>query len=68
MLDMLQILPLRLYLVVGLHLNVGLAPLEAILLIPGNQIVEQQGIGALLLILGQDANEHQVQALSLVEL
>ena len=68
MLYMLQILPLALYLLVGLHLDIRLAPLEAILLIDGDEVVEQQGIGTLLLVFGQNTDEHQVEALGLMEL
>ena len=68
MLDMLQILPLALHLLVGLHLDIRLAPLEAILLIAGDKVVEQQSIGTLLLIFRQEPYQHQVKTLCLVEL
>ena len=41
MLYVLEILPLALYLLVGFHLYIGLTPLEAELLIPRNEIIEQ---------------------------
>ena len=68
MLYVFQILPLRLYLFVGLHLDIGLAPLEAELLVTGNQVVEQQGVGTFLLVFRQETNQHQVETLSLVKL
>ena len=67
MLYMLQILPLALHLLIGLHLHIRLAPLEAILLVDGDEVVEQQGIGTLLLVFRQDADEHQIQALRFME-
>ena len=67
MLSVLQILPLALHFLVGLHLYISLAPLEAILLVAWDEIVEQQGICALLLILWQYAHQHKVYTLSLVE-
>ena len=54
MLFVLQISPLALHLVVGLHLHMGLTPLKAILLINRYQLVEQQGVGALGTIFWQD--------------
>ena len=68
MLCVLQILPLRLHLLVGFHLDIRLAPLEPILLIDRNQVVEQQGVSSFLLIFWQDTNKHQVETLCLVEL
>ena len=68
MLYMLQVLPLALYFLVGLHLYIGLTPLEAIFLVDRDEVVEEQGIGAFLLVFGQDADEHQVETLRLVEL
>ena len=68
MLLALQILPLALYLLVSFHLYIGLAPLEAVLLIDGDEVVEEQGIGTLLLIFRQDAYQHQVDTLRLMEL
>ena len=41
MLYMLQILPLALYLLVGLHFYIGFTPLEAVLLVDGNEVVEE---------------------------
>ena len=60
MLHMLQILPLALNLLVGLHLHVGL--------VSGDEVVEHQGINALLLVFRQDAYQHQVETFCLVEL
>ena len=57
MLFVLQISPLALHLAVGLHLHMGLAPLKAVLLIDGYELIEQQGIGALGAIFWQDADE-----------
>ena len=68
MLCVLQILPLALHLLVCLHLYIRLAPLETIGLITGNEIVEQQGVSALLLVLWQDAYQHQVDTFGLMEL
>ena len=68
MLYVLQILPLALYFFVGFHFDIGLAPLEAVLLVDGNEVVEQQGIGTLLLVFRQNTNEHQVETLRLMEL
>ena len=56
----LKILPLSLHLLVGFHLHVGLAPLKAVLLIARYEVVEEQGVGALRTILGQDAHKQQV--------
>ena len=68
MLFVLQVLPLTLYFLVGLHLHIGLAPLEAILLIDGDEVVEQQGVGTFLLVFRQNADKHQVQTFGFVEL
>ena len=68
MLYMLQILPLRLHLLVGFHLDVRLTPLEAIFLVDRYEVIEQEGIGTFLLIFRQNANEHQVKTLCFVEL
>ena len=43
----LEILPLSLHLLVGLHLDMRLAPLEAILLISGDEVVKEESVGAL---------------------
>ena len=59
-LDMFQILPLALYLLVGLHFDIRLASLKAKLLIAGDEVVEQQGIGTLLLVFRQETHQHQV--------
>ena len=64
---MVEVLPLALYLTVGFQLHVGLTPLEAILLIPRDEVVEQQGVGSLLLVLGQDAYQHHIDTLGLME-
>ena len=68
MLYMLQILPLALYLLVGLHLHIRLAPFETVLLVDRNEVVEEEGIGSFLLVFRQDADEHQVETFSLMEL
>ena len=67
MLLVVEVFPLTLHLVVGLQLHIGLAPLEAILLIPRDEVIEQQGVGTLLLILGQNAHQHHINTLSLME-
>ena len=67
MLLVVEVFPLTLYLIVGFHLHIGLAPLEAILLIPRDEVVEQQGVGTFLLILGQDTNQHHIDTLGLME-
>ena len=65
---MVEVFPLALNLIVGLHLHVGLTPLEAVLLVVRYEVVEEQCIGALLLILGQDAHQHHIDTLGLTEL
>ena len=67
MLLVVEVLPLTLYLIVGLQFHIGLAPLEAILLIPRDEVVEQQGVGTFLLLLGQDTNQHHIDTLGLME-
>ena len=66
MLLVLQVGPLALYLAVGLHLHVGLAPQEAILLVDGNEVVEEQGVGPLRAVFGQHADEQAVHDVGLV--
>lgn len=68
MLSVLQILPLALHFLVCLHFNVGFTPLEAVFLVAWDEVVEQQGVGTLLLIFGQNAYQHQIYTLGLVEL
>ena len=50
-----QILPLREYTLVGLHLRSRFGPFKAIALELANQVVENQSIGAFATILGQHA-------------
>jgi hypothetical protein len=53
---------------VGLHLDIRLSPLEAILLIYRYQAVKQQGISAFGPILRQNAYEQEIDGISLMEL
>ena len=68
MLFVIEILPLSLNGRIGLHVYMTLAPLEIVLLIDGYQVVEEQGVGTLGAILGQDAYEEQIDNVGLVEL
>ena len=43
----LQRAPLALHVVIGLHLNLALAPLVAVFLIPWDEVGKHQGIGTL---------------------
>ena len=47
MLLVFQVLPLGLDGGVTLHVNVGFAPLEAVLLVDGDEGVEKEGVGTL---------------------
>ena len=68
MLSVLQILPLALHFLVCLHFNVGFAPLEAVFLVAWDEVVEQQGVGTLLLLFWKDAAPTEIYTLGLVEL
>ena len=63
-----EILPLSLNLHVGLHLDVGLSPLEAEALVARDEVVEEQSVGAFLTVFGQNAYEQKVYDVGLVEL
>ena len=67
MLFMVDIGPLALHLAVGLHFDVGFAPEESELLVAGNEVVEEQRVGALRPVFGQHADEQQVDDLGLVK-
>lgn len=68
MLHALQILPLALYALIGLHLRHRLGPLEAIAVILLNEVGKDQGIGTLAAIFRQHADEHQIYGVGLVQL
>jgi len=61
-----QILPLREYALVGLHLRSCFGPLKAIALKLANQVVENQRIGAFATILRQHAYQQQVDGVGIV--
>ena len=63
-----QILPLRLYGQVALHLGHGVSPLEAVTLELVDEVVENQGVGTLRTVLGQYAYQQQVNDVRLVPL
>ncbi len=63
---MLKIAPLTLHVAVGLHLHIGLAPLEAIADIAWYKVGEEQRVGSLAAVFGQEAYEQQVHAFGLV--
>ena len=62
----LEILPLREYALVRLHLWSGLGPLEAITLELTNQIVEDERVGTLAAIFWQYAYQQQVDGIGVV--
>lgn len=66
--DGLEILPLALHVLVGLHLNLALAPFESVGLIARDEVVEHKGIGTLHAVFGQHSEQQQVHALGLVSL
>jgi hypothetical protein len=57
MLFVLKILPLCLYGGVAFHVNMGLAPFEVILLVNGDEVVEEQGVGTFRAVLWQHTYE-----------
>lgn len=67
MLHALQILPLALYALVGLHLRHRLCPLEAVAVILLDEVGKDQGIGTLATIFRQHADENQVYGVGLVQ-
>ena len=68
MLHSLQILPLAEHSVIGFHLLHGFGPFESVALEPGDEVVEDEGIGPLGPIVGQNADEQQVYDVGLVPL
>ena len=68
MLFVLKHLPLRLYCGVGLHVNMTLAPFEAVFLIDGYQVIEEQRISAFGAVFGQHTYQQHVDDVGLVEL
>ena len=68
MLFVLKHLPLRLYSGVGLHVNMTLAPFEAVFLIDGYQVIEEQRISTFGSVFGQHTNQQHVDDVGLVEL
>ena len=61
-----EVLPLREDTLVGLHLRTCFCPDEAIGLELTDEVVEDQGVGALATVLGQDTDEQQVDGVGLV--
>ena len=68
MLATLQILPLRADGLVVLHLRHGLGIAETIALELLDEVVEDEGVGTLLAILGQHTNQQEVDGIGLVPL
>ena len=66
MLLVFKILPLGLYGGVTLHVYVGLAPFEVVLLVDGYEVVEEQGVGTLRAVFRQHANEQAVYNVGLL--
>ena len=68
MLATLQVLPLRADGLVAFHLRHGLGIAETIALELLDEVVEDEGVGTLLAILGQHTNQQEVDGIGLVPL
>ena len=66
MLFVIEVHPLALYLAIGFHLHVCLAPFEAVLLINGDEVVEQEGVGTLGTIFWKYTNKQTVYNVGLL--
>ena len=64
----LQILPLTLHALVGLHLDLTFTPFETVLLIDGDEMGKHQGIGSLGTVFGQDTDHLQIDNTCLMKL
>ena len=64
----LQILPLTLHALVGLHLDLTFTPFETVLLLDGNEMGKHQANGSLGTVFGQDTDHLQVNDTGLVKL
>ena len=62
----LQILPLRKHAHVRLHLRTCDGPFEVVGLELTDEVVEDQGVGPLVAVFGQDADEQEVDGVGLV--
>lgn len=63
----LQSAPHVLHILVGLHLDLRLSPLNAIVDITGNEVAEEKRIGSLGPVLRVDSNQETVYDIGLVE-
>ena len=68
MVDGIERSPLSLDTFIALHFHLGLSPLKAILDVAGNEVGKEDGVSALGSVLGQEANEQEVDTLGLMPL